>query len=119
MSPPHRKPLVYIAGPYTHPDPVTNTQAAIHAANRMHAGGAMTPLVPHLSMLWHMATPRPVEHWYAYDLELLDHCDALLRIPGESSGADLEVEHAHQQGIPVFYSQRALDRFYNYGGKQT
>lgn len=24
------RPLIYIAGPYTHPDPVANTHAAIH-----------------------------------------------------------------------------------------
>jgi len=31
-------------------------------------------------------------------------CDAVLRIPGESRGADLECELARSRGIPVFDS---------------
>ncbi len=106
------KPLVYVAGPYQHPDPVTNTQAAIAAANLLHDGGLVTPVVPHLSLLWHMHTPRPVEFWYAYDLEVLAHCHALLRIPGVSLGADLEVEFAVKHGIRVFDSVADVNRHY-------
>lgn len=35
-------------------------------------------------------------------------CDALLRLPGESPGADEEVALAESLGIPVFYSLAAL-----------
>jgi hypothetical protein len=35
---------------------------------------------------------------------LLTRCDAVLRIPGESRGADLECELARTLGIPVFTS---------------
>jgi hypothetical protein len=39
-----------------------------------------------------------------YDLNWLAKCDAVLRLPGASSGADREVEYAQKLGIPVFYS---------------
>ncbi|HEY7890454.1 MAG TPA: hypothetical protein VIC29_19700 [Steroidobacteraceae bacterium] len=38
----------------------------------------------------------PVAH------RLLERCDAVLRLPGESQGADLDVERARQLGLRVF-----------------
>jgi hypothetical protein len=35
---------------------------------------------------------------------LLRHCDAVLRLPGESRGADRDVEIARERGIPVYTS---------------
>ncbi|MFB2600279.1 DUF4406 domain-containing protein [Herbiconiux sp. P17] len=34
---------------------------------------------------------------------LLEHCDAVLRLPGESSGADTDVAIARERGIPVYF----------------
>lgn len=96
------KPLVYIASPYTSPDPVENTHKATVVGTRLVDAGIVTPFLPLLSMLWHAITPRPVEWWYAYDLEILARCDALLRLPGPSVGADKEVAEAQRLGIPVF-----------------
>jgi hypothetical protein len=33
---------------------------------------------------------------------LLEHCDAVLRLPGESTGADQDVAIARERGLPVF-----------------
>ena len=33
---------------------------------------------------------------------LLQHCDAVLRLPGESRGADQDVAIARERGIPVY-----------------
>ncbi|MEV6261200.1 DUF4406 domain-containing protein [Streptomyces sp. NPDC051784] len=33
---------------------------------------------------------------------LLAHCDAVLRLPGESVGADQDVATAHRRGLPVY-----------------
>lgn len=33
---------------------------------------------------------------------LLAHCDGVLRLPGDSTGADNDVRIAHQRGIPVW-----------------
>ncbi|MGV9453131.1 DUF4406 domain-containing protein [Streptomyces sp. NPDC003635] len=35
---------------------------------------------------------------------LLAHCDAVLRLPGESAGADQDVATARRRGLPVYYS---------------
>jgi hypothetical protein len=35
---------------------------------------------------------------------LLEHCDAVLRLPGESTGADQDVAIARRRGLPVFHA---------------
>jgi hypothetical protein len=35
---------------------------------------------------------------------LLEHCDAVLRLPGESTGADQDVAIATERGLPVYYT---------------
>jgi hypothetical protein len=34
---------------------------------------------------------------------LLEHCDAVLRLPGESTGADQDVAIARRRGLAVYY----------------
>jgi hypothetical protein len=103
------RPLVYVAGPYTHPDPVSNTNAVIVLASELVDEGLVTPFVPHLTMLWHAISPRPLDFWYEYDIAFLGRCDALYRMEGPSTGADREVEFAHARGIPVFTSRDELN----------
>jgi hypothetical protein len=33
---------------------------------------------------------------------LIERCDAILRLPGDSKGADNDVKLAHERGIPVY-----------------
>ena len=105
------KPLVYIAGPYSMPDPVLNTRSALLLASELYASneGHVVPLVPHLTLLWNLVKPEPLDFWYAYDLHLVRRCDALFRISGESTGATDEVREAHRLGIPVFTDTAALE----------
>jgi hypothetical protein len=35
---------------------------------------------------------------------LLQHCDAVLRLPGASTGADQDVRIARERGLPVYES---------------
>jgi hypothetical protein len=35
---------------------------------------------------------------------LLEHCDAVLRLPGDSKGADQDVAIARERGLPVYHS---------------
>jgi hypothetical protein len=35
---------------------------------------------------------------------LLEHCDAVLRLPRESTGADQDVAIATERGLPVYYT---------------
>lgn len=98
---------VYIAGPYAHPDPVENTHRVIKVADYLGQLGYV-PFVPHMTMLWHLVIPHEPAFWYDYDLEWLARCDALLRLPGESWGADREVERAQLLGLPVFHDVNDL-----------
>lgn len=94
------KPLVYVAGPYTSPDPVENTHRAIKVGTALLDAGVVVPYVPHLSLLWHLVTPRPYETWLAVDLDVIDHCALVARLHGPSSGADGEVRYAHERAVP-------------------
>jgi hypothetical protein len=73
------RPLEYVAGPYMSPDPVENTHRVTRVAGRLIDGGLVTPVLPHLAMLWHLIEPRPLSFWYEYDLSILTRCDAVLR----------------------------------------
>jgi hypothetical protein len=92
--------LVYIACPYTKGDVAINVRNAIDAAEHL-ANLGHTPIVPVLNHLWHMIYPHDHGYWMRMDRELLPKCDAILRLPGESKGADEECELAKQHGIPV------------------
>lgn len=93
--------LLYVAGPYTHPDPVINTHCAVRVASAIYEAGEWVPVVPHLTLLWHLVDPHPLEFWYEYDLHILERCQAIVRLPGDSTGADKEMEHAIKCGLQV------------------
>ena len=46
----------------------------------------------------------PHSAWIAVDLAWVEVADAVLRLPGESVGADLEVEHARKHNVPAYFS---------------
>ena len=101
--------LVYVAGPYSKPDPEDNVIAAIDVTNKLIDLG-FTPYCPHLTHYINQRVYRPYEYWLAFDMHWLRLCDAVLRIPGESHGSDLEVAEAKARNIPVFYSIEELER---------
>jgi hypothetical protein len=105
------KPLVYLAGPFRHPDPIANTHAAIQLADELLADGYVIPLVPHLNLAWHLVTPHDDQTWLDYDLHLLARCDALYRFGGASEGADAEVAWAHEHQTRVFDDLTRLYRW--------
>ena len=98
---------VYVAGPYTKGDVVVNVAEAIKVGDRLMELGYI-PFIPHFTHFWHFLHHRPWEDWIKYDAEWVKRCDALLRIPGESTGADIEVKQAEGLEIPVFYSLEQL-----------
>lgn len=98
---------VYIAGPYSKGDVAVNVRNAVLAADKVLASGCV-PFLPHLTHFWHMICPRPYEEWLALDNQWVDACDCLLRIPGESSGADKEAERMKRLGRPVFHTLEEL-----------
>ena len=48
------------------------------------------------------SSPEFTEYQYPVAHRLLEKCDAILRIPGESRGADLEMEKARHMGKIIF-----------------
>ena len=98
---------IYVAGPYSRGDPVVNTRNAILVGDELVKLG-YAPYIPHVSLLWHMVSPHEIDYWYNLDIDWLLRCDGLLRLPGDSSGADNEVKVAQANHIPVFYSLEEL-----------
>ncbi|MBI5933275.1 MAG: DUF1937 family protein [Chloroflexi bacterium] len=94
---------IYIAGPYTKGDVAQNVKRAISDGDYVARLGHV-PFIPHLTHFWHMHHPHEYQFWIEQDLEWLKACDAILRLPGESAGADHEVEVAQQMGMTVYYS---------------
>lgn len=98
---------VYIASPYTKGDVAVNVKRQIDCVDELMTLG-YAPLAPLYSHFQHMAHPRPYADWIAIDLEWIPVCDVLLRLDGESSGADGEVAHAESCGVPVVFSVAEL-----------
>ena len=48
--------------------------------------------------------PLAADVMYPTAHRLLQHCDAVLRLPGDSVGADKDVEIARERGLPVYYA---------------
>lgn len=95
---------VYVAGPITKGVPIQNVVDGLDAANELRDLG-FVPFVPQLSYYWHnLHHAREYEDWLAYDFQWILKCDALLRLPGYSPGAEREIEFCRENGIPVFYS---------------
>lgn len=101
------RPLTYIAAPYSLGDCVANSANAMKMWDALASDG-FTPFCPHWSIVQHLRTQRSYEFWISYCLEIVRRCDAVLRLPGESRGADMETEAAERWGIPVFHSLSAL-----------
>ena len=95
--------IVYIAGPYTKGDVAQNVHNAIKVADQLVELGHI-PYIPHLTHFWHLISPRPWWFWLDYDLQWLEKCDCVLRLDGESVGADKEELAAHKLGKLVYYS---------------
>src|SRR3990167_9009133 len=100
------KELIYLAGPYSNGSPEANTRKAIEWADTLLAG-RYYPFVPHLTHFWHLWSPKGYEDWMDYDFHFLEVCQALVRIPGISGGADREVKRAVVKGIPVIFRSTA------------
>lgn len=102
---------VYVAGPIGANDGgrIGRMQAAAEVGCQLVEAG-LAPFVPHL---WGLGYEQAFdacdyETWLAYDLAWLLVCDAVLRLPGLSPGADREVQHARDLGIPVFVAVEIL-----------
>jgi hypothetical protein len=107
--------MILIAGPYKSG---TNGDPAAMAANLRTLEQAAWPIFQrgHVPMIGEWVAlpvlasmgadgptdPRAEEVLYPTAERLLEHCDAVLRLPGESRGADNDVAIARRRGLPVY-----------------
>ncbi|MBA8817559.1 hypothetical protein FHX48_002664 [Microbacterium halimionae] len=109
--------MILIAGPYASG---TNGDAELMQQNLTRLEEAAWPIFKagHVPMIGEWVAlpilssagasgpsdPRASEVMYPTAHRLLQHCDAVLRLPGESKGADQDVVIARERGIPVYSS---------------
>lgn len=107
--------LILIAGPYrsgTGDDPALmarNLERLEEAAWPIFRGGHVPMIgewvaLPVLRGAGGNSPTDPIaaEIMYPTAERLLRHCDAVLRLPGESTGADEDVRIARERGLPVY-----------------
>jgi hypothetical protein len=103
--------LIYVSSPYSRGgDVAENVRVQMDAAHRI-LDLCHCPVVPLLSHFLAIYRSRPYDDWMRMDLALLERCDVVLRLPGESSGADREVAAAQELGMPVVFGWEELDRW--------
>ena len=106
--------VIYIASPYTKGDVAANVAVQIDAAHRILDMGHC-PVAPLLSHYLHIYRQRPYEDWMQMDLALIPKMDVVLRLPGESAGADGEVDKARECDIAVAYGWEELKDYLAFG----
>lgn len=106
---------VYIASPYSIGDKEHNVAVSLDMADELARYGYY-PFTPLLSHFWHLQHKHEYDFWLNQCLTWVRRCDALIRIPGTSKGADIEIEHAKKLGIPVFYS---IEELLDYDGNKV
>ncbi|MDF1477550.1 DUF4406 domain-containing protein [Leifsonia sp. H3M29-4] len=113
--------LILIAGPYrsgTGDDPVlleANLRRLEEAAWPVFEAGHIPMIgewvaLPVLRSAGGTGLADPIAEAIMYPTaeRLLQHCDAVLRLPGESKGADQDVAIALERGLPVYHSIEEL-----------
>lgn len=92
--------IVYISAPYS-ASPQECVSRVIDVANQLIING-YTPLVPHLYHFIDQVHGHDYDTWMTMCLNLVMVSDAVLRLSGESKGADRETELAKHMEIPVY-----------------
>ncbi len=105
------KPLVFIAGPYSHPYPIYNTHRAMVWYDALVESQIVIPYCAHWTMFQDLILPRPYEEWLSVDRQILRRCDGVLRLIGTSEGADGEVSLAEKLQKKIFREERFEDLF--------
>lgn len=99
--------LVYIASPYTTGSKPFNVNRQMEMAHRLLDYG-YCPVWPLAAHYLEQMRERTYDEWLEMDFALVARCDALIRLEGESEGADREMSLARSLGIPVVHSVEEL-----------
>jgi Domain of unknown function (DUF1937) len=103
--------MIYLASPYSHPDPQVREDrfdAACRAAvDLVRAGQSVFSPIVHGHPLVSFGLPTDWSFWQPYDCEHLQHCDevVVLRLDGwqNSGGVQAEIALALALGMRVEY----------------
>ena len=110
--------LIYIASPISQGVVRDIVARACSAGHQLMQAG-IPVLIPHLSVFLGMKQnydgaggyvpevlplDTTLKQWYLMGIMMVLHCDAVLRLPGDSVGADMETGMADKNNIPVFHS---------------
>tara|TARA_R110000737_G_scaffold352968_2_gene401422 strand:+ start:2257 stop:2601 length:345 start_codon:yes stop_codon:yes gene_type:complete len=98
---------VFISSPYTKGDQGENVRIQMDMFKVLYEEGFM-PFAPLLYHFQHEVHPMSYEEWMEIDFAWIESCDVVLRLPGESEGADREVFHAYKCELPVVNSLEGL-----------
>lgn len=102
-----RRAVIYLACPMTIGGFDFNTRKCLEIADRLMVKG-YCPIPPVLSFLWGVYSPKSHEDWLQHDFSLIRVSDGVLRIKGDSEGADREMDFAVRHDVPVFLSEYEL-----------
>lgn len=110
---------IYLSGPITHDG--KQTFRRLHEAACLHSKlmkMGFAPFTPHLLAQADMSSDEPItyEDWMIFDFAWIDKCDCVVRLPGESSGADREVSYALEHYKPVYSLDEFMDLISPFGG---
>jgi len=123
MSKQTKQLMILVAGPYrsgTNDDPVLikkNVEAMEQAALSVYRMGHMPVLgewfaLPLIKIAGSKQIGDPIfnEIFHPIAVDLIDHCDAVLRIGGPSSGADQMVATGIAKGKIIFHSEAEIPK---------
>lgn len=109
--------IVLIAGPYRSgtdddPDKMAQNLQRLEAVSYSIFQGGHLPMIGEWVALpiWRTAGGSEIgdelyeEIFYPTAHRLLERCNAVLRLEGQSAGADNDVRIAKERGLPVYYS---------------
>lgn len=116
--------LILIAGPYRSgtgddPDLMTRNLTRLEAAAWPIFRSGHVPMIGEWVALPVLASagadgvsdPLAEQVMYPTAERLLQHCDAVLRLPGASNGADQDVAIARERGLPVYFDVAEIPGF--------
>jgi hypothetical protein len=120
----NKRMMILIAGPYrsgTGDDPqkmAENLRRLEQASLPIFRAGHIPMIGEWVALpIWNVAGGKEVgdalydEILHPTAGRLIERCDAVLRLEGESKGADNDVRLANERGIPVYYSIEDLPQY--------
>lgn len=103
--------MIYVASPYTHPDPAVReyryrqAMSYVHMQTMQGVARIFSPIQYTHEMAHIHAMPKEFEFWQQWCLRWLDIAEELhvIKLTGweESAGIRAEIQHARRLGLPI------------------